>query len=110
MKRNPYLRVKIKSLAEEAKIIRHAERYANKCGDYTVQNKLRNHRVTTVRKATRNTLLAYQYLRGIPYAAIERPNSSTPDWKEVERMCKVYGGVKLDHEAWVEGVCLTKAA
>jgi len=112
MKRNPYLKVKIKSLVEEARIIRHAEREANKNHDYAQQNELRNHRVTIVRRATRESLLAYQYLRGIPYAAVEpHTRADNPiNWKEVARMCKKYGEVTLDHEAWTSGICLEKAA
>jgi hypothetical protein len=109
MKRNQYLRVKIKSLADEAKTIRREERIANEARDYSTQNRLHNHRTGPVRRAARETLLAYQYLRGIPYAACESENSRPVNWKAVERMCKEYGGVALDHEEWVKGAQLKAA-
>lgn len=102
MKRNPYLRVKIKSLADEAKTIRQEERAANAKRDYQTQSNLREHRVGKVRRAARETLLAYQYLRGIPYEACEKPGSSEVNWKSVERMCKEYGQCELD-PAWHSG-------
>lgn len=109
MKRNQYLRVKIKSLADEAKTIRREERIANEACDYSTQNRLHNHRTGPVRRAARETLLAYQYLRGIPYAACERKNSRPVNWKAVERMCKEYGGTTLDREAWIQGEKLKAA-
>lgn len=91
MKRNPYLRVKLKSLAAEAKIIRGEERRANGFRDFSLQNSLREHRTSTVRDASRYTLLAYQYLRGIPYAAVEKEGSKWIDWKPVLQMVHKYG-------------------
>ncbi len=107
VKRNPYLRVKIKSLAAEAGIIRHEERIANKRRDFDLQNSLSEHRKRVVRREARSTLLAYQYLRGVPYAVCEKPNYSSTknnriDWESVERMVSRYGNgkTKLNHEEW----------
>ena len=90
MKRNPYLRVKLKSLAAEAKIIRIEEQRANKYKDYATQTELHRHRIDVVRHASRHTLLAYQFLRGVPYEAVEKPNSKYVDWSNVLRMVHKY--------------------
>lgn len=92
MKRNPFLRVKLKSLAEEARIIRIEEMRANENRDYDLQRELRDHRAGIVRRAARETLLAYQYLRGIPYDAVERPGSTYVNWQSVRKMVVKYGG------------------
>lgn len=112
MKRNPYLRVKLKSLAAEAKIIRVEEQRANKYKDYATQNELNRHRVDVVRHHSRHTLLAYQFLRGVPYAAVERPGSKYVDWSMVLKMVQKYHSrsMKLkDLEDW-SSVILQKAA
>lgn len=106
MKRNPFLRVKLKSLAAEAKIIRQEERKANKHRDFSLQNELADHRKIVVRREARATLLAYQYLRGVPYSACETPNpdkKNPPDWDRVERMVTKYGRKNFDREQWVSG-------
>lgn len=113
MKRNPYLRVKLKSLAAEAKIIRQQEVEANQLKDYGQQNSLREHRTGIVRRQSRATLLAYQFLRGVPYAAVERPNSKPVDWKPVLQMVKKYGDATLTAENlydWRDGKKLAIAA
>lgn len=87
-----FLKVKIKSLAAEAHIIRTEERRARG----TLRDELHNHRVITVRQEQRATLLAYGFLRGRTLAQIE-PHSlppslrAQPDWKRVETMVKKYG-------------------
>ncbi len=96
MKRNPFLRVKIKSLAAEAKIIRADELKAVKYEDYYLQTQLRDHRLDVVRPEARLSQLAYQYLRGIPYAFVEQPKEDNkPIWSNVLPMVKKYG----DHNA-----------
>lgn len=78
------LRVKIKSLAEEARIIRREEQRcrdsllrtpaefpdqrAALCGSYA---SLRAHRITDVRRESRYSLLAYALLRGRAYRTQE---------------------------------------
>lgn len=57
-------RVKIKSLAEEARIIRHEEKRLLSPQD---RGCLHAHRVNIVREEQRATLLAYAYARGVPY-------------------------------------------
>lgn len=93
MKRNVKLRVKLKSLAEEARIIRLEERRANHHKDYELQNSLAMHRKFTVRGEARSSLLAYQYLRGVPYHVCECPSKDNPpDWEAVASMVRRFGG------------------
>lgn len=103
------LKIKIKSLAAETKIIRHEERRALrrlKCAredeheDATKgYQEIYLHRIKDVRRATRETLLAYGFLRRRRYAQLEGPVYSPPDWKAVAKMIRSYGDAehaKLD--------------
>ncbi len=85
------LKVKLKHLAEESRIIREeaAKQYA--AGNYQKGNELTDHRKHVVRPAARATLIAYQTLRGIPYESYEGNAKTEPNWKEIERMVKKYG-------------------
>lgn len=67
-----YLKVKIKSLAMEAKIIRFEE---NRSLDASLRAGLSSHRRTEVRREARATLIAYGYLRGKTYRCIEPPTT-----------------------------------
>lgn len=93
-----FLKVKLKSLAAESKIIRDLER---RCPPH--RTALREHRLFVVRKATRNTHLAYGYLRGLTYDQIECNPRSWPNWREVERMAMQYGCCA--HRRFSLGVC-----
>ena len=81
------LKIKIKSLADEARTIRKEE---NKLPG-PQRGSLRDHRVGVVRREARHSLLAYGYLRGVPYRAMEATTHTDPEWKSVERMIKKYG-------------------
>lgn len=83
-----YLKVKIKSLQAEAKIIRKEERKAKKFRDG-----LHNHRVVDVRREQRATLLAYGYLRGKALREIEQHTSYLPysTRERIRRMVEKYG-------------------
>ncbi len=87
------LKIKLKHLAEESRIIRaEAEKqYAE--GNYQKGNDLTNHRKLVVRPEARATLLAYQQLRGIPYEVCEPNPKTEPNWKRVEQMVKKYGNL-----------------
>lgn len=88
--RREMLRVKLKSLAEEARIIRREERRA--WG--VLRDELHQHRVRQVRSEARHTHLAYGFLRGKTYQQIEPSGSYTlPDWNSVAAMLKKYGVV-----------------
>lgn len=92
-------KVKIRSLAEEARIIRHVARkrkrhvLTEKYGTYTftsfVSSDLRSHNVTVVRPEQRHTLLAYAFYRGVPYASVERcADDNKPSLERIARIVK----------------------
>lgn len=99
-----YLKVKIKSLAAEARIIRMEERRARRtslrCG-------LAEHRRGVVRREARIAQLAYGYLRGRPRSTVEpktRPGNA-PDWKRVAGLVSRYGSAELASrvDEWTKG-------
>lgn len=85
-----YLKVKIKSLAAEARIIRLEERRAR---TRELRDGLAEHRRTTVRRQARSTQLAYGFLRGRPLSRLEphTRKDRAPDWKSVRQMVDRYG-------------------
>lgn len=104
-----HLRVKIKSLAAEARIIRsEEERVARRLqrdaerglssskGTYAghlALATLRAHRTVSVRGEARSALLALAVLRGMSYAQVEqsvRPGND-PDWGRVWSLVRKYG-------------------
>ena len=122
--RNPrlrHLRVKIKSLAAEAKIIRHEERKAlayppkDKYGtgyneDY---ESLRDHRRDVVGGEARWSLLAYACLRGRPYSAVESKvridwscgslnYGNLPNWSKVRDLVIRFGGKEAQVDVWIQ--------
>lgn len=82
------MRVKVKSLAEEARIIRREEARARTSWEVT---RLREHRTGVVRRAMREALLAYGFIRGIAYGQMEAKATEPPDWKNVRQMVVRYG-------------------
>lgn len=84
------LKVKIKSLAKEAKFIRHEEaRFKNVDGRTYCE--LHDHRVHDVRREARATHLAYSFVRGKSLEQVEPKSRTDPDWTRVEEMVKKYG-------------------
>ena len=90
-----HLRVKIKSLAAEARIIR-----AEEVRTHGVERRsLYEHRIGVVREAARNALLAYAFLRGLEYHRIERKCLVEPEWEQVSKLAERFGAVwDLDKE------------
>ena len=92
--------MKIKSLAEEARIIRHEERKA------LTPNKrwlLHSHRTWDVRREQRASLLAYAFIRGVPYAAAESNPRTVPNMARVLKLAQKYGARSTsmgDLERW----------
>jgi hypothetical protein len=84
------LKVKVKSLAAEARIIRQEE---NKCGPKmdVVRGSLWNHRTHDVRREQRSSLIAYAFLRRKPYELAERNVKREPDWKRVAEIVAKFG-------------------
>lgn len=110
-----YLKIKIKSLAEEARIIRKEEnkqRELRKNPVYPREKRaetyfwgLRAHRHNDVGIEQRATLLAYGFLNGKSYAQIEGNSFRTePAWDRVRAMIRKYG----DRSNWYTDADLTE--
>ena len=67
-----FLKVKIKSLSEESKIIRLEEKKSRD----ELQNRLHYHRTQDVRNESRAAQIAYAYLRGKDLKVIEKPKKT----------------------------------
>lgn len=98
------LRVKIKSLAEESRIIRREERRCRDSLSRTVGHdeqraalassfvSLRAHRVNDVRRESRYALLSYALIRGRSYRSQEaKADPSKLDTDKLARMVKRFG-------------------
>lgn len=89
-----YLKVKVCSLAAEAAIIRRMEdkwRGRWKSDQDQTFFGLRSHRKHDVRREQRSALLAYGYLRGRTYLAIEAKCHEYPNWARVYELVRKYG-------------------
>jgi hypothetical protein len=108
---NIELKIKICSMASEAKIIRQMERHQkararktrergregwqeNSDAALSVYEKIHRHRVYDVRKETRCSLLAYGFLRGKSYKSMEQTCKIKPNWDRVEQIATKFGGFK----------------
>lgn len=89
--RREMLRVKIKSLAEEARIIRREEHRSTQ----QLRNELHNHRVGIVRYEARHAHVAYGLVKGRTVEQIEGKAKSEPDWKKIKSMIIKYGPTKF---------------
>jgi len=106
-----YLKIKIKSLAAEARIIRQEEKKWPGTSD--VRTGLHLHRVNEVRREARVALLAYGFIRGRAYEAIEFNAAVEPDWSRVAVLASRYGSAKVTKETlmlWPKAKTVTKAA
>lgn len=83
-----YLKVKVKSLADEARIIRLETKRAR---SLSIKNGLYRHRIDVVRFEARHTHLAYGFLRGKSYEQIEQKAHVAPNWAKVRKMVEKYG-------------------
>lgn len=93
------LRVKSKSLAEEARIIRKEEQRTHGI----MRNRLQEHRRGIVRLEARATGLAYGFIRGHSWEQMEPKSINPPNWKRVREMIKKYGP-----RDFVEPECMSK--
>jgi len=122
-----HLKIKIVNLADEARTIRaeekkvvkqyrrkHGGELTNKTGSYIPgQSILAEHRRGRVREAARANLLAYAYLRGVPYECVESPNTVKPiDWPRVRKIIQTFGGDGNETKvrAWRAGKLLAQVA
>jgi len=97
-----YLKVKITSLAEEAKIIRRYKRRLRAKPRAPGESPpaawwgLRHHHLSIVRPEARAALIAYGFLRGRRYRQIEAKCHEPPDWKRVGQIVEKFGGCRHD--------------
>lgn len=85
------LKIKLKSLHEEVKIIRHEEEKLQSCkseGAKKLVAEMAGHRRCDIREESRATLLAYGYIRGRKYQQIEPKSSWTQS--DSKRMFDMY--------------------
>jgi len=94
-----HMRVKIRSLAEEARIIRNEEKKAKKRGLLERCHGLHQHRTDDLRRCARHNLLAYGYLRGRSYREMEPNARREPEWDLVKRHAKAFCD-EWDEAAW----------
>lgn len=106
MDRRIHLKIKIKSLAAEAKIIRHEARRLDKvikdrqvAGG--VKQVLNGHRKWPVGHEARHSLLAYALIRDKPYEIVEQKCYEAPSWKKVSELAKRFGAKEADIAAWI---------
>ena len=104
-----FLKIKLKSLAAEARIIRAQER-KTKGKHNDTRESLYLHRTKDVRGEARATHVAYGFLRGREYACIEPKSYTQPDWKRVEAMVKKYGVLDEKFAAWKPKIETSAAA
>lgn len=84
------LKVKIKSLSAETRIIKQAiARYK----DLGTKISLREHHVHVVRKEARHSQLAYAFLRGREYHEVEARCDVPPDFVKVAELIERFGEI-----------------
>ena len=110
-----FLKIKIKSLAAEAAIIRREERRLPRAGMTGLRYALAQHRRYDVRSEARSALLAYGFLRGLPYARIEAKCWTVPDLARTAEIAAKFGGFDkkvalVQIRAWTELGVMAKAA
>lgn len=99
------LKIKLKSLAEEQRIIRKEELII-KNGKFSFKSNNRReslylHRTTHVRPIIRATHIAYGLIIGLEYHQIEPISHSEPNWTSVKAMVRKYGNTE-DYEKFCE--------
>lgn len=101
-----YLKIKVMSLAAEARIIRREEKKWPGQGEKTgaIRHGLHHHRVWDVRQEARAALVAYGFVRGRTYAAVEGGAKEPPSWGRVLTLVNRYGDnpkvTREELEAW----------
>lgn len=95
--RTIHLRIKIKHLAEEARINRAEAKRARGM----VKWDLNHHRKTVIRLHSRHNLLAYGLVRGVPYEVIELKCRKEPNWKKVSSIAERFGATAEGIAAWI---------
>ena len=94
------LRVKVKHLAQEARIIRNEEKRTY--GD--TRDWLYLHRINGVRPECRATHIAYAFAKGTALKAVEKYPSRIPTsvWARVTKMVQLYSNKSTkDYKDWI---------
>ncbi len=91
MDRRILLKIKLKSLVAESRIIRREERRHKGEDNRFIRGEMEAHRNHVVGKEARLTLLAYSFIRGREYRQVEAKAETEPDWKKVLAMVERYG-------------------
>lgn len=84
------LKIKIISLADEARTIRKEQNKIPKGRRQGQFQSLHHHRTMVVRPESRAAHLAYGYLRGVQYRQMEAKCWVKPDWDKVLRIAKKF--------------------
>lgn len=92
-----HLKVKVKSLAAEAVIIRAEAKKVK--GE--VKHRLNVHRTGVVRWHARHNQLAYGLLRGRPYEVMEKHCCEAPDFAEIAKLAGRFGGEDEEVSVWI---------
>ncbi len=100
IKDDTHLKIKVVSLADEARRIRSEEKRWP--GGSQERTSLYLHRIQDVRREARSALLAYGYLRGRAYKRLENKCITPPDWKRVAQLVKKYGEGQEFMPSWAD--------
>jgi hypothetical protein len=92
-----HLRIKIKTFAAEAVIIRQEAQKVSGTSKWG----LNAHRTGILREHARYNLLAYGLLKGLKYEVMEKKCDQPPNFKKVAEVAERFGGVKEDIEKWI---------
>lgn len=94
------LKVKLKSLAEEARIIRREEQKAKSRGDYRLFFELQDHRRRVLRDEARHAHLAYTLVRyRVGHDVLPDIGCSSIEFLRLSAMCTRFGPVIMDGES-----------
>jgi hypothetical protein len=97
------LKIKLKSLAEESRIIRREELRLRALRHSALREEIYLHRVHDVRNEARATLLAYAFIRGKTYLSVEHCRLPSRDWAGIvlraATMVGKYGTPEMKKEA-----------
>lgn len=92
------LRVNVKSLAAESRIIRKEERRAG----LLYRSSLHYHRTGRLREESRYAQLALAFLRKRKYESVEGPNSKVPEQSRLlEKINRFYRTTLIDLQTWL---------
>ena len=103
--RRLHLKIKIKTLVEESKIIRHEEnkfKWEDESKNEYPRFRLRTHRVGTVREHIRLNLLAYGALRNIPYCKMEQKCAKAPDFEKINKIVLTFEKQNASISSWIK--------